>query len=207
VVIPVGMEYRSKVSDELEKEVSCEQCGITFYYVVTVTGFGHETSPLFLDNAGSKRVSRARAKKNLKNALEEAKHDNHAVPCPNCGWYQKNMYEVFRAGKYSWLSGNIEGLLIALILMSGFVGLMFGGFYLFSDTNPDNGIMILSFVWLVFVMCIVLFAVNHLIFSKLRSRIDPNASDVEERIALGKIGTHTKLNPGSIAPVIPLDTA
>jgi hypothetical protein len=89
------------------------------------------------------------------------------VPCPACGWYQKNMIPGARRAHKRWMLNTGACLTIGLI-----------PFYLCAFASP------------IFLGCLLAFAIAGmgLVFAKfiLSSHYDPNSQDLETRKKLGQ---------------------
>ncbi len=106
-MIYVGRRYTSRVSGSVLKGAYCENCECEYLYKMVRTAEGQGSSPYYLDNAGAER----RAQESAINSLTAALKGVDAVPCPDCGWYQKNML---------WKMGGSYGWLIAMWVIGAF---------------------------------------------------------------------------------------
>jgi hypothetical protein len=111
----VVQEVESSQQGTATKIVNCELCGKKYSYLVSRTGRGRATN-FFFGQAGNSEAS-IRAKSSLSEALAKA---CDPVPCPHCGWFQKEM--VLRAKKlrYRWM--NQAGLTLfplSILLAAG----------------------------------------------------------------------------------------
>ena len=118
----VGRRYTSRVSGSVLKGAFCENCDCEYLYKMERTAEGQGSSPYYLDNAGAQR----RAQEGAIRALTTALKGIDAVPCPSCGWYQKNMLSKL-GGNYGWLLACwITGLFAMLICYAvGFEPLLY----------------------------------------------------------------------------------
>jgi uncharacterized membrane protein YebE (DUF533 family) len=119
--IPIGREYTATMSASCTKAATCEKCAEDYLYKVEREATGSGSSILFLDNQGASQRAESAARKNLENALEKAVD---AVPCPSCGWLQKNMVGQLKWSRANWVFWG-------LLVIGG--GLLL--YKLFSDTN------------------------------------------------------------------------
>ena len=97
-MIYVGKRYTSRVSGSVLKGAYCENCECEYLYKMVRTAEGQGSSPYYLDNAGAER----RAQQAAINSLTASLKGVDPVPCPDCGWYQKNMLWTM-GGSYGWM--------------------------------------------------------------------------------------------------------
>src|SRR5829696_6431955 len=92
--IPIGTDYRSTMSATVTKHVTCENCSCSYTYEMTRSATGQGTSVLWLDNEGAESRAQERAAKSLERQLRTG---CDLVPCPDCGWVQRDMAPRVRA--------------------------------------------------------------------------------------------------------------
>jgi hypothetical protein len=178
--IPYGMDYTATVTGSTAKLVSCEQCQVEYVYKLQRTATGSGSSLLFVDNEGARNRASSRAGAKLDQVLDRAVD---LVPCPACGWYQKNMVAKARRLHRQWLVYLGIGLMVGLIPL---------GFIILLIVNSANHRQIDDPVVPVPIMAaiagfIVLVAFGLMIArARLARSYDPNNDDVEARKRLGK---------------------
>jgi len=101
----VVQDVESTQMGTTRKIVNCELCGKDYSYSLSRTAKGHATNFLF-GQAGHAAAS-VRAQASLARVLEKA---GDPVPCPICGWYQKDMVLRARTLRYRWM--NRTGLVL-----------------------------------------------------------------------------------------------
>jgi hypothetical protein len=94
-------------------QVTCEHCGSSYCYHLTRTTHAHVHE--IYDLAGNTAFRRAqdRAQAKLRRLLETAADP---VPCPECGWYQKNMLPSLRRSRLPWMRA-VARWSLALVLI------------------------------------------------------------------------------------------
>lgn len=93
-------EYTYSASGGAYKFVVCEKCKQKYVYCMVRSGDGQGTSLYFLDNSGAQRRAEDQAHAVLQHRL---KAECDPVPCPKCGWYQKDMVAKLRRDYQPWL--------------------------------------------------------------------------------------------------------
>jgi hypothetical protein len=103
--------YSETVEGSVSKDVTCENCGHTYSYLMfrIVTGFERV---MFSSARGPERALK-NARANLAKALE-TEHDD--VPCPECRWHQSAHVAFVRSQSYPELK-NLAG---AFFVFAGF---------------------------------------------------------------------------------------
>jgi hypothetical protein len=176
VFIPYAREYTVTTTGTVVKLVECESCKGEYVYQLTRRGAGTGTSMLFLDDAGAQQRAEHEARAAL---LEKLSLDCDPVPCPFCGWYQRDMVERVRRLRHRWLI--TAGWLLVPI------GLVFALVAAFFTQHPaaDQHTTEIALFWALAALCVV--GSPALIVWRYRSarKHDPNTEDVEKRKALG----------------------
>src|SRR5262245_28222596 len=109
-----SVHYSASAKAKVPRFVQCEKCGHGYGYWLKRTGFGNASSFLGIGmSTGHQRAARD-AEFDLEMKL---KHDCEAVPCPECGWYQKHMIPQARHERYNWVQQvSWAGLAVAVFL-------------------------------------------------------------------------------------------
>jgi hypothetical protein len=100
--------------------VRCEKCEHRYYYKLVCKAFGRANLVPLANPEDSRRTATGRAKQKLKELLGS---QIAPVPCPECGWYQRDMVPLLRTGHLPGLrkygaAGLIAGGLLGVV---GFV--------------------------------------------------------------------------------------
>jgi hypothetical protein len=175
VFIPVAVRNTITVRGKAWKGVCCESCGAGYAYIVHCQGSGSGVNFLLLDESGAKERAKNDAVAALQSALERAVVD---VPCPACGWYQREMIAVARRRHNRWMaeySGRIALWLVALIPLTGL-------FYFVASRTPPWLVVLYGVTG---VLCVTALGLR---LAKFATSVhyDPNADDVEQRIRRGR---------------------
>jgi hypothetical protein len=218
-IFPVGrgVHHVAKATGTVPRFVKCEKCGHGYGYWLTRTGYGHSYSYMGVMPIGREdRIvgdAEVEVEQRLKTACE-------AVPCPECGWYQKHMYDRAREERYGWLlwAGIGAGVLGPFLLLSlGSIALMVAERFLHHGRG-DRLLALMSAVPFLGLPVLVVLGVLTvvgacLLRNHLSDRYNPNREDVEERKRRGweramspkeyarlatkkpARGTHQKLRP------------
>lgn len=115
-VIPLGRVANATTLGFSARSVRCEQCGERYLYDVKREGSGEGWSLFSLDNEGARERALWRAREDLRRKLR----GDDAVPCPTCGWYQRDSVALLRARSWRWLG---RAAVVLLILCLGSLGL------------------------------------------------------------------------------------
>jgi ssDNA-binding Zn-finger/Zn-ribbon topoisomerase 1 len=179
IFIPVGVHHTAKAKATVPRFVTCEKCGHGYGYWLTRTGFGYAYSHWGVIPFGRPdRIvgdAEVELEKKLKTACE-------AVPCPECGWYQKHMLARARQERFGWLlwAGIGGGLLGAFLLMSlcGVAEVVVG-----PRAHALGALSLLRmFLFLALPLLVALASVGaYFLRDYLSARYNPNDADVEER--------------------------
>jgi hypothetical protein len=174
--IPYAREYSATLAGSVLKLVLCENCGVEYVYRLERTAMGSGTSMLFLDNQGARARAAHQADDRLRALLA---HEVEAVPCPDCGWYQRSMIPKARSDHAHWMV--TAGLVLLIVGFVAFALSFIGG----PPQNPTPPWLHTTFV-VAYGICGV--AGMGLLAGKFlrASRFNPNAMDPEVRIKIGQ---------------------
>jgi hypothetical protein len=174
--IPYAREYTAKLAGSVLKLVLCENCGVEYVYRLERTATGSGTSMLFLDNRGARERASHLAEDRLRALLEQ---EIEAVPCPDCGWFQRSMIPKARSDHAHWML--TAGLVFLIVGFIAFALSFING----PPQNPTPPWLHTAFV-VAYGVCGVA-GVGLLVGKFLRaSRFDPNDMDPEARIKIGQ---------------------
>jgi hypothetical protein len=165
----------ARVTDrgEIRKEVECEACGCEYVYQLCRAAQGRATG-------GDYFTAAHRARENLSHALETG---CDPVPCPVCGWYQRQMVRRARQLKYRGLF-QVSLVLLCLGAILFVLGMVISG-CLASVRAAQPSAAFLPLAILAGAALGAALALQVLKFMLCR-RYDPNAEDVESRKQLGR---------------------
>ena len=108
--------------------------------------------------------------------------DDPVVPCPNCGWIQKRMYPQARRRHLRWLLYLGLGLALLSLPILGVSAIIFEPM---RQLNPNlRSVLIVLFV--VAVLLLLGGVITVLLKHVLSRKFNPNKTDVEDRISLGR---------------------
>jgi hypothetical protein len=156
------MRYKATVQGEIWRIVRCENCGTPYAYRMEIEASADSSSLLGLNDQGAQQRAAAQAALNLQ---AKSQVSVAAVPCPECGYYQRHMARRFRSQYLHWT------------LIAGVVALAGGLAVLFSDV---------PYGWVGATGLISVGAAFMILGALWRPRIDPNAGDPEPRKQLGR---------------------
>ena len=149
------------------RNAKCEACNCEYVYQVTRRSAGSSTGFLNADYVAAQQS----ADKNLHNALAKA---CDPVPCPMCGWYQRNMVRRARYLRFRPLEYAGAGLVLASVV--AFLIVVIGG----KEAGWSEWSLVLPLA--LFASGVVLLILR----SVLPRSFDPNTADLESRIRLGR---------------------
>jgi hypothetical protein len=164
------------LTDAVVKVGTCEGCNSQYAYTHEVTAHGTGLNFLFVEGASAERRAARKANQELAARLE---YDCTPVPCPQCSFYQTNMVEKIRRGRWRLL--QIMGyVLIPLSVFVLVVALTF-------SLVPGMPQSIVAASWFCGVS-LLLVGFGLLIFRTMSNRkLDPNCFDgTEERFELAR---------------------
>lgn len=181
VPIPVfWTEHTATRKGRAVKVVPCENCSTEYVYILEREASGVGTSVYALNDEGAASHAQSAAGDTLKEVL---KNDFDPVPCPVCGHYQRYMFPKLRETK----GMGVVVLTIALLMVGAIAAL--GTVkctldYLQERGEADFRNMITAGSVLL-VVCLVGLGLSILNNRQIR-RFDPNVSDQQARIAIGR---------------------
>jgi hypothetical protein len=176
VFIPVGRDYTATHESTVPKDVTCEQCGREFYYLMKRQASGSASSPFFLDNRGAGARARDRAEEELRRLLET---ECDPVPCPECGWYQSSMCATIRRSYHRWMVWTGAVLLTVAAPTLAFTVSCATG------VQPTDESTVAA-LWIVS-SSLAIAGLGMIVGRKIMaSRHDPNGTDPDERRRIGQ---------------------
>src|SRR3954470_24325400 len=95
-----GTIYTSSVSAAMMKPVRCEKCGGAYSYRMVRRGVGQGSTIYGIDSQGASDRSAANAQAKLHRLLQTGVDP---VPCPHCGWLQREMVDEIHRRNYGWI--------------------------------------------------------------------------------------------------------
>ncbi|MCC6149272.1 MAG: hypothetical protein IT461_03390 [Planctomycetes bacterium] len=115
IIIPTGWTYTSTVNGQVPKGVCCAHCRHEFVYIAHFASVGSSSVGLLGDQQAAQAQAAASARAFVEHAARKA---TNWVPCPNCGWVQKDMYQDYRRKVATWgiVVGGVCSLLTLPIL-------------------------------------------------------------------------------------------
>lgn len=93
------------------RQVECEQCRAGYEYTLQRQVQGHGISWYCLMNDWAAEVAESRASARLAKALA---YEVDPIPCPACGYFQRNMVREARRRCLKWMSWRFVGLALLL---------------------------------------------------------------------------------------------
>ena len=144
MIIPYGTKYTMTLKNKVWKKVACECCDEIYHYQAEREASGEGSSFLWLDNDGAKHRAEKAALKKLNHKLEVA---IDPVPCPSCGWYQRNMCTSLSLKYFMW--GTI------------FIGVMTACAFAFTFQVPSQLILGAAGFGLFSCLCLALYLPNN----------------------------------------------
>lgn len=113
--IHVGRKFEASATGRAAREVTCEQCGESYVYVVTARAIGQRLSPLGLDDAAAAEAAQDKALRDLPRVLRSTVEP---IACPACGWYQDDMVDMARRGRIApGVFVTLAGFSVAMCLL------------------------------------------------------------------------------------------
>jgi hypothetical protein len=176
--IPVGVEYAATATGETLKLAECESCHAEYCYVLRSAAVGFEKN-LFLMNPNARDFSQSIAEKELRDALRDG---FDAVPCPQCGWYQRYMIKTFNRRRFARM------LLLGERLLMGFGALTLASLLAYAIWGLGWFIVLFAGAGVVGVLGLIYTLKYH--FAVVR--FDPNRLNKDERIMTAKSGATLK---------------
>ncbi len=167
MLIPTGSVHKATATASTIKEVKCAFCHRPYFYVMTRSGSGRDSAPLWIGQTDAKNKAAADAHRQLMSHLT---YDVDPVSCPNCGRYQPGMVAAARDLKMSMKKILIiSGISFAVAFITA--GLTY------DEKNPSN------IGWLAYLVPVIVFAA----LAIYRGRSDPNR-DAGTRIGMNLAG-------------------
>jgi hypothetical protein len=173
-MIPYAQSYTATVSARFPKIVHCQGCNLDYVYLIERTATGEGTSFLFLDNSGASQRAGKKAEAALRQKLE---NELDVVPCPQCGHLTPDMVAEAQRLRYRWLL--ITGLVFLPITAILFVITMAMDPF---RNMPDT----INRMWILTGISGLLMIGLPILSLFLRKRYNPNADDLDGRLALGQ---------------------
>jgi hypothetical protein len=178
--IPYARRYTARASGAILKPVHCEQCHAEYVYRMARVGLGSGTSLLFLENQGAQDRATQQAANELGGRLLR---ECDAVPCPACGWYQREMVDALRRDHRGWMQDT--GLVLLTISLISLVVAYVNWLPNFPHGPVASWLVPTSLIGGVMTGVV---GVGLLIArAKLAAGYDPNATDPQTRIASGRL--------------------
>ena len=165
------------------KTVQCEACQSEYVYRISREAVGHSSGFLWPDY----ETANQRASKELRKLLERG---CDPVPCPACGWYQRNMVKRARQLRYAPLVSASVVLFFIAGLMTLFVLIAALADTPTAQARRNNGEYF--YLFLTYGVILAAAAVCLALRFLLAWSFDPNAATVESRIQLGRWRTLKK---------------
>jgi hypothetical protein len=180
IPIPYGMQYTSTASGRVPKVVECEACHQKYAYFLERTVTGEATSFLFLENAEAKQRAQEEARIELLGTLARS---CDPVPCPHCGWYQREMVLLAKDRHRTW--AKTTGLAAILLAIPFSVAGALARWT--AEQRPSETVDLIGDVATPFAAACALIGPLLLVWrNRSRTRFDPNDAPVEHRIAEGR---------------------
>ncbi len=161
------MRYWSRARGRAAKQVTCEECGAEYVYLLEREAVGEGSSPFFLDKRGAERRAAKRAERELARKLEA---ECDVAPCPKCGRIQADMVRMAKGERLRWL--------IPLGLIVGGLGVLLAVLNVWVPEAEIPWSLIAPVAGLGAAVLLARFAVV--------SATDPNDAHVEQRLALAQ---------------------
>jgi hypothetical protein len=177
VFIPITMDHKEKVRGLQLKEAHCEMCNADYVFTIQRVGAGRGTSLIFMGWGAARQRARARAEEQLRKILAK---ETDGVPCPVCGWHQRDMIRVVRRQRLRWM----KYLALWLLALLPFLSLA----TLVTYSNYEGKPLPAWYGALKMANVIVAAACPTLLIGRAVSNwfFDPNNADHDQRIELGR---------------------
>lgn len=177
-----GVDYTTTVTGSIIRLVRCEQCNYEYAYQMNRKIKGRALSPYAVNTNQAAALSERRAQKRLEYAL---RNSCDPVPCPACGWYQRDMIQRLKKLRLRW----IPKLAIAMIPLSVFVFVIVFSL-LFNTAIPKEHHPVIAGLAVAGAWCVVgMLLLGRIILNQI---YDPNSTSFDYRIAKGKAGALSK---------------
>jgi hypothetical protein len=177
IPIPLALDYTVTYKGTTLRLVRCEHCSSVYGYRVEVVATASDTSLLFLDNEGAQQRASAQAEEEVRRKLADA---FAAVPCPECGSYQRHMFPFVQQSYRRWM--RVAGLLLLFLVCPALLIVAY-----VYDHNPYTPADSLAWLWLYLSGGLAGFGGLGLIVAriKLSEQFDPNTGPAETRRKIG----------------------
>ena len=176
MIIFIWFVYKAKLTMSVDKRVMCESCKSGYIYSGICKSVGIGETLFNLNESGARMRAEADALRRLPNAVARF---NLQIPCPMCGHYQKSMIRQFRRDRLEWMNLVGYGLVLPAIISAGLIWAIAVSP---APPKPIHSTIIASVCSSLILSCIGFplwrFMAN--------LRFDPNRTDLQERLALGR---------------------
>lgn len=164
------VHHTAHVNGTASKSVQCEQCGMPFQYQIRRAASA--TADSFYGIAAKWTQNRAhrKATRLLEQKLEQ---EFDVVPCPTCGWYQKEMVLHLQQNHLAWL-GRAGGALTFVAIVAGALA------FLITLAGNEQLKSISGVLWTFAGAMAAVGVVSLALRSILSSRRSPNAMNREQ---------------------------
>lgn len=182
-MIPGTRFHGVTLTAQTAKSVTCESCGTDYVYLFGATAHGEGTSLGILGDQGGAERAHDEAETQLQALLADG---CSVVPCPACGWVQRQMFPEARRWRHRWMRHVAVGLLAVAGLVA--VVAFFGTLVSFSGED------LLGAAWWWLGAAILAATAGGVAWlrSSLANRYDPNSEPVEQRKLHGRWLATTK---------------
>jgi hypothetical protein len=92
-----GGNYHSAAIGARLVEVSCDQCGTTYFFELARVGSGAATAPYAIGTGRAERSAKDQALRDRERRLQE---EAELVPCPKCLWINDHLVTGYRRGRF-----------------------------------------------------------------------------------------------------------
>jgi hypothetical protein len=110
-----GRNYHSTAIGVRLVEVSCDQCGSTYFFELARAGAGAATAPYAIGTARAERSAADQARRDRDRRLVE---EAELVPCPKCLWINDHLVTGYRRGRFRGASKAAAGIAIAGVCLT-----------------------------------------------------------------------------------------
>ncbi|MDB5292003.1 MAG: hypothetical protein JWL69_3244 [Phycisphaerales bacterium] len=163
----VGKVITASLAGRRIEPVTCEKCGMGFYYELTRVGVGKGSAPYFIGQKSASNRAAVAAEQELARRLDG---EAELVPCPKCHWVNHDLIERYRRRQYLGAP-----LLIVIVMVAGFTAAPLIAVGLTEALGYNSRVPRYALV-AVAAVCLLSPAWVLLIRRQLRLRIDPNTT-------------------------------
>lgn len=185
-IVVTWTKYTATLHGRVLKLVPCENCSTEYVYMLEREGSGVGTTVYSLDEPGAEKHAQSAAEETLQEYLE---NDFDAIPCPECGHYQRYMFPKLLETRSLWGPALTLALLFVGCL-DGVSALYWSIVYLRRPSEHAFGRLVLTGSILLGV--IVIGFVTSLLRRRAMRRFNPNLGDAQARIARGRTRAVTR---------------